>query len=98
MAHAFNKWFQPIRRYLCRIDPISTDISGASMLIRIKLGVILTIFAFAGVTLAQTPAVKPERIRGEIASLDGDTLKVQRHSGETVAIEVKPAVAISAVK
>jgi hypothetical protein len=68
------------------------------MLIRMKLGVILTIFALACVTLAQTPAVKPERIRGEIASLDGDTLKVQRRSGETVAIEVKPAVVISAVK
>jgi hypothetical protein len=68
------------------------------MSIRVKLGVILTIFAFAGVALAQTPAVKPERIRGEIVSLDGDTLKVQRRNGETVGIEVKPAVAISALK
>ena len=31
-------------------------------------------------------------------SLDGDTLKVHRRSGETVSIEVKPAVAVSAVK
>jgi hypothetical protein len=63
-----------------------------------KLGVALAILAFVGVTLAQTPAVKPERIRGEIVSLDGDTLKVHRRSGETVSIEVKPAVAVSAVR
>ena len=68
------------------------------MSIRMKLGVTLDTFAFAGVTLAQTPAVKPERIRGEIVSLDGDTLKVHRRSGETVSIEVKPAVAVSALK
>jgi hypothetical protein len=68
------------------------------MSIRMKLGVTLATFAFAGVTLAQTPAVKPERIRGEIVSLDGDTLKVHRRSGETVSIEVKPALAVSALK
>jgi hypothetical protein len=68
------------------------------MSIRMKLGVALAILAFVGVTLAQTPAVKPERIRGEIVSLDGDTLKVHRRSGETVSIEVKPAVAVSAVR
>jgi hypothetical protein len=68
------------------------------MSINTKLGVILIIFALACVNLAQTPAVKPERIRGEIVSLDGDTLKVQSRGGETVAIEVKPAVAISALK
>jgi hypothetical protein len=68
------------------------------MSIRRKLGVALAILAFVGVTLAQTPAVKPERIRGEIVSLDGDTLKVHRRSGETVSIEVKPAVAVSAVR
>jgi hypothetical protein len=43
-------------------------------------------------------SVKPERIRGEIVSLDGDTLKVvHRRSGETISIEVKPEV-VSAVK
>jgi hypothetical protein len=68
------------------------------MLFRTKLGLTLAALAFAGVTLAQTPAVKPEHIRGEIVSFDGDTLKVHRRSGETVAIEVKPAVAVSAVK
>lgn len=68
------------------------------MLFGMKLGVTLTALAFACVSLAQTPAVKPERIRGEIVSLDGDTLKVHRPSGETVSIEVKPAVTVSAVK
>jgi hypothetical protein len=98
MANAFNKSFQPIRWYLSRIDPHLNRQIRSTMLIRMKLGLVLTIFAFASLTPAQTPAVKPERIRGEIVSLDGDTLKVQRRSGETVAIEVKPAVAISAVK
>ena len=68
------------------------------MLFRTKLGLTLAALAFAGVTLAQTPTVKPEHIRGEIVSFDGDTLKVHRRSGETVSIEVKPAVAVSAVK
>ncbi|RKF35752.1 hypothetical protein [Paraburkholderia fungorum] len=68
------------------------------MSIRMKLGLTLATFAFVGVTLAQTPAVKPERIRGEIVALDGDILKVHRRSGETVSVEIKPAVTVSAVK
>jgi hypothetical protein len=68
------------------------------MSIRRKLGVALAILAFVGVALAQTPAVKPERIRGEIVSLDGDTLKVHRRSGETVSIDVKPALTVSTVR
>lgn len=68
------------------------------MLLGMKFGVGLAALAFACVTLAQTPVVKPERIRGEIVSLDGETLKVHRRSGETVSIEVKPAVTVSAVK
>jgi hypothetical protein len=68
------------------------------MLTRIILVVTLSTFSLRGVTLAQTPAVKPERIRGEIVSLDGRTLKVHSRTGETVAIEVKPAVTVSALK
>jgi hypothetical protein len=68
------------------------------MSIRLKLGVTLAALAFAGVALAQTPAGKPSRIRGEIVSLDGDVLKVHRRSGDTVPIDVKPAVSVSAVK
>ena len=68
------------------------------MSIRLKLGVTLAALALAGVVLAQTPAAKPSRIRGDIVSLDGDVLKVHRRSGDTVSIDVKPAVSVSAVK
>src|SRR6201996_3111461 len=68
------------------------------MSIRLKLGVTLVTLTFAGVALAQTPAAKPSRIRGEIVSLDGDVLKVHRRSGDTVSIELKSTVAVSAVK
>ena len=81
-----------------RFTFISTDIRGTSILVRIKLALTLATLAFASVTLAQTPAVKPEHIRGEIMSLDGDILKVHRRSGEAVSIEVQPAVTVSAVK
>jgi hypothetical protein len=63
-----------------------------------KLGVTLATLAFAGVALAQTPAAKPSRIRGEVVSLDGDVLKVHRRSGDTVTIDLKPTVTVSAVK
>jgi hypothetical protein len=68
------------------------------MSIRLKLGMTLATLAFAGAALAQTPATKPARIRGEIVSLNGDTLMVHRRSGDTVSIDVKPAVGVSAVK
>ncbi|WP_206996422.1 hypothetical protein [Trinickia mobilis] len=68
------------------------------MSIRMKLGVTLAALTFAGVALAQAPAAKPARIRGDIVSLDGDVLKVHRRSGDTVSIELKPTIAVSAVK
>jgi hypothetical protein len=68
------------------------------MSIRLKFGVTLATLAFAGVALAQTPAAKPSRIRGEIVSLDGDVMKVHRRSGDIVSIEVKPAIGVSTVK
>jgi hypothetical protein len=68
------------------------------MSIRLKLGVTLAALTFASVVLAQTPAAKPSRIRGDIVSLDGDVLKVHRRSGDTVSIELKPTIAVSAVK
>jgi hypothetical protein len=68
------------------------------MSIRLKLGVTLVTLTFAGVALAQAPAAKPSRIRGEIVSLNGDTLMVHRRSGDTVSIDVKSTVAVSAVK
>ena len=68
------------------------------MSIRLKLGVTLVSLAIAGVALAQTPAVKPSRIRGEVVSLNGDVLQVHRRSGDTVTINLAPTVAVSAVK
>ena len=68
------------------------------MSIRLKLGITLVTLAFAGASLAQTPDVKPTRIRGEIVSFEGDVLKVHRRSGDTVSIEVKPTVGVVAVK
>jgi hypothetical protein len=60
------------------------------MSIHKQAGAILAIVLFAGAGLAQTPDVKPERIRGDIVSLQGDILTVHRRSGDTVSIEVKP--------
>ncbi|PLZ00305.1 hypothetical protein CY652_21625 [Burkholderia sp. WAC0059] len=68
------------------------------MSIRLKFGVALAALALSGVALAQTPSGKPERIRGDIVSLDGDVLKVHRRSGDTVSIELKPTIAVSSVK
>jgi hypothetical protein len=63
-----------------------------------QAGVMLTTLLFAGAALAQTPDVKPERIRGDIVSLQGDILTVHCRSGDTVSIEVKPDVEVSALK
>src|SRR5579864_3963289 len=63
-----------------------------------KLCVFLATLTLACVSFAQTSDVKPERIRGEIVSLRGDVLTVHRHSGDTVSIEVKPDVAVTALK
>ncbi|MEI5995923.1 hypothetical protein H3V53_01420 [Paraburkholderia bengalensis] len=68
------------------------------MSVRIKLGVTLLTATLATAAFAQAPATKPTRIRGEIVSLDGDMLKVHRRSGDTVSIEMKPTVTLSAVK
>ncbi|MEM5338195.1 DUF3987 domain-containing protein [Paraburkholderia azotifigens] len=68
------------------------------MSFRIKFGTALLTATLATAAFAQAPATKPSRIRGEIVSLDGDTLKVHRRSGDTVSIEVKPAVTVSSVK
>jgi hypothetical protein len=65
------------------------------MSVRLKLGATLATLAFAGVALAQTPADKPSRIRGEIVALDGDVMKVHRRGGDTVSIKVEPALCVS---
>ena len=68
------------------------------MSIRKYAGIVLAFFLFAGAGLAQTSDVKPERIRGDIVSFQGDVLTVHRRSGDTVSIEVKPDVGVSALK
>jgi hypothetical protein len=54
--------------------------------------------AFSNASFAQTPDVKPERIRGDIVSFSGETLTVARESGGTVSVDVKPDVGVSALK
>jgi hypothetical protein len=68
------------------------------MSFRIKLGAAFMAAALASAAFAQAPATKPARIRGEIVSHEGETLKVHRRSGDTVSIDVKPPANVSAVK
>ena len=65
---------------------------------RYKLGVLFAAVAFSSASFAQAPDVKPERIRGDIVSFSGETLTVHRKSGDTVSIDVKPDVGVSAFK
>ncbi|MGF6963607.1 hypothetical protein OKW43_000612 [Paraburkholderia sp. WC7.3g] len=64
----------------------------------IKSGAALLTATLVGAAFAQAPATNSARIRGEIVSHDGDTLKVHRRSGDTVSIDTKPAASVSAVK
>lgn len=68
------------------------------MSFRMKFGVTVATLVVASAAFAQTPAAKPTRIRGDIVSLTGDTLTVHRRSGDTVKIDVKQDVKVSAVK
>ena len=68
------------------------------MSIHYKLGVWFAAVAFSSVSFAQTPDVKPERIRGDIVSFKGEVLTVHRNSGDTVSVDVKPDVGVSALK
>ena len=68
------------------------------MSIQYKLGVLFAAVAFSSASFAQAPDVKPERIRGDIVSFTGETLTVHRNSGDTVSVDVKPDVGVSALK
>lgn len=68
------------------------------MSIRLKLTVSLVTMTLASAAFAQSSAVKPERIRGEIVSFSGSTLQVHRRSGDTVTIEMKDSTGLNAVK
>lgn len=65
---------------------------------RFKLAASFVAFALASAAFAQSPAGKPERIRGEIVSFADSTLKVHRRSGDTVTIDMKESSGINAVK
>jgi hypothetical protein len=66
--------------------------------IHYKLGALFAAIAFSSASFAQTPDVKPERIRGDIVSFKGELLTVHRKSGDTVSIDVKSDVGVSALK
>ncbi|RFU45391.1 hypothetical protein [Paraburkholderia sp. DHOC27] len=68
------------------------------MSIRLKVVASLVTLTLASAAFAQSSAVKPERIRGEIVSFSGGNLQVHRRSGDTVTIAVKDSTGINAVK
>jgi hypothetical protein len=68
------------------------------MSIHFKLSASVVALTLAGAAFAQSSADKPERIRGDIVSLSGTTLKVHRRSGDTVTIDVKDSAGVNAVK
>jgi hypothetical protein len=66
---------------------------------RTTIGVAIVAMAFASTAaLAQAAAPKVTRIRGDIVSLNGDTLVVHRNSGDTVSVTLAPNLQIGAVK
>jgi hypothetical protein len=65
---------------------------------RYKLGFLLATAALSIASLSQAADVTPERIRGDIVSFTDETLVVHRKSGDTVSIEVKPSIGVSAFK
>jgi hypothetical protein len=73
-------------------------VRGVSMSILKHVGVMFAALTIAGAASAQTSDVTAERIRGDIMSFHGDILTVHRRSGDTVSIEVKPDVGVSALK
>jgi hypothetical protein len=68
------------------------------MSIRLKLAVSFAALTLASAALAQSSTNKPERIRGEVVSFSGNTLKVHRRSGDTITIEMTDSTGLNAVK
>ena len=65
---------------------------------RTKFSVVVAALALSGAALAQAPAAQVVRLRGNIVSLNGDTLVVHRNSGDTVSVALAPNVTVGAVK
>lgn len=68
------------------------------MSIRIKLSASLIALSLASASFAESATTKPERIRGDIVSLSGNTLTVHRRSGDTMTIVLSDTSRVSAVK
>ncbi|WP_233839009.1 hypothetical protein [Paraburkholderia sp. ZP32-5] len=68
------------------------------MSIRLKLAASVVALTLAGAAFAQSPAGKPERIRGDIVAVSGSTLTVHRRSGDNVTINLGDASKVNAVK
>ena len=66
---------------------------------KLLLASALVTSTLAGAAFAQTPAAPaPSRLRGEIVSLNGDTLVFHRANADNVTIDFKSDVAVGAVK
>ncbi|MBR8380464.1 hypothetical protein KDW20_32295 [Burkholderia cenocepacia] len=65
---------------------------------RLKLAASFVALTLASAAFAQSSADKPQRIRGEIVSFDGNALKVHRRSGDTVTIDLQDSSGVNAVK
>ncbi|GAB7540079.1 hypothetical protein AB4851_14505 [Burkholderia sp. 22PA0099] len=68
------------------------------MSFRLKLATSVIALTLAGGAFAQTPAAKPQRIRGDVVSLADNTLTVHRRSGDTVVLKMSDASHVNAVK
>lgn len=65
---------------------------------RLKTTLAVAALAVTTIAAAQAPAGKPERIRGEIVAVNGDSISIKRRTGDTVIVDAKPDVPVSAVK
>lgn len=64
---------------------------GTHMFTRSTIGIAIIVMAVSSTAaLAQAPAPKITRIRGDIVSLNDNTLVVHRNSGDTVSITLPP--------
>ena len=59
-----------------------------------SLFALLAIFGFTAMATAQTP---PQRIRGDVVSLDGNVLQVKSRAGEALTVKLADNYAVSAV-
>lgn len=68
------------------------------MSIRLNFVASIVALTLSSAAFAQTPAGKPERIRGDIVSFSDSTLTVHRRSGDDVTIKLGDKSALNAVK